>query len=120
MKNIEIAKLLYEMKPGDPPSLHIGDKWYTMWNSNTVEEAWQEAESISLSLFPDWEHDWDALKELLIKIMENFAYTLSIDALDEIFVARLESYSHTFIETDSTIEKAIVSVLIKALTFNPK
>ena len=118
MKNVELAKLLYEMKPGDPPSLHKGENWYTMWNSFTVEEAWQEAEKTGL--IPDWEHDWDALKQLLFAVMKEYAFTLSIDALEETFVVRFENYESTYIEKRFTLEEAILEAIFKALTYRTK
>lgn len=112
MKNIELAKLVYEMKPGDPPSLHMGTKWYTMWNSHTIEEAWQEA----APLFPDWEHDWNALKELLFSIMREHEFTLSLDVLEKDFCVEFYDLKSDFRICADTLEEAIFITVLRALT----
>ena len=125
MKNIEIAKLLYEMKPGDPPSLHVGTKWYTMWNSNTIEEAWIEAESVSLSLFPDWEHDWDALKTLLIEQQFDREFIVLLDTfndegVDANFRVEIFRKRDSFFGYGSTFEEAVLDAIINTLTEQSK
>ena len=118
MKNIELAKLLYEMKPGDPPSLHKGENWYTMWNSNTVEEAWEEAEKTGL--IPDWEHDWIALKELLLVVIKNFDPYMLVSLYPE---DKEKIYEVNFTKDSDvvacgygfTLEQTIVNAIINSL-----
>ena len=111
---IALAKLVYEMKPGDPPSLHKGENWYTMWNSNTVEEAWEEADKTGL--IPDWEHDWVALKLLLFEIMRKYEFTLSFDVLEKDFCVEFYDLKSTFRACAGTLEEAIFIVVCRALT----
>lgn len=114
MKNIELAKLVYEMKPGDPPSLHKGENWYTLWGSFTVEEAWLEAESVGL--IPDWEHDWTALKFLLFDTMKKYELTFSFDVLENDFWVGLRNYDTEYRAHAGTLEEAVYIAVCRALT----